>query len=131
MRKIIRQQIYDKFGGRCAYTGKPLGDDWQIDHIISKGFALSNAGGYLYSDINSFDNLFPSLRIVNHYKRDLDLEGFRVYMLNFHKRLAKLPRNTMVVRTMRRKEYMYKVADAFDITPENPFCGTFYFETLK
>lgn len=131
MKKITRQQIYDKFGGKCAYTGKPLGDDWQIDHIISKGFALSSDGGYLYSDINSCDNLFPSLRIVNHYKRDLDLEGFRVYMLSFHKRLAKLPRNTMVGRTIRRKEYMYKVADAFGITPENPFCGTFYFETLK
>ena len=131
MKKEIRLQVYSKFGGKCAYTGKLLGEDWQIDHMVSKNFAKYYKGTSLEINVNDIDNLLPALRIVNHYKRALDLEGFRVYMLNFHKRLAKLPRNTMVRRTIRRKEYMYKVAEAFGITPDKPFCGKFYFETLK
>lgn len=131
MNKNKRQLIYNKFNGLCAYTGKPLGDDWQVDHMISKRFALCRAGEYLETDINSFDNLIPALRIVNHYKRAFELEGFRQYMLTFHLRLAKLPKNPLVKSSVRRKEYMYKVADAFEITVDKPFCGIFYFETLK
>ena len=132
-KKGLRQQVYDKFGGKCAYTGKALGEDWQIDHITSKNMS-KYMNCYINNpnfDVNDFTNLFPALRIVNHYKRELDLEGFRIYMLSFHKRLSKLPKNTIVKRTMDRKIYMYAIADAFDITPEKPFSGVFYFETLK
>ena len=52
--------------------------------------------------LNNPDNLLPACRV--HYKRSLDLEGFRSYMKNFHIRLAKLP----------------KVAELFDITPDKP-----------
>lgn len=31
-----RQVVYNKFNGLCAYSGKPLQDDWQIDHMKSK-----------------------------------------------------------------------------------------------
>lgn len=127
MNKTIRQQIYDKFLGKCAYTGRPLADDWQIDHKVPKYMKefISNF------DIDGLDNLYPALKIVNHYKRGLDIDDFRRYMTTFHKRLAKLPKNPYSPNTIRRKEYMYKVADAFGITPDNPFCGKFYFETLK
>lgn len=37
--KKLRQQVYDKFNGLCAYTGKPLEDDWQVDHAISKCYS--------------------------------------------------------------------------------------------
>ena len=89
-----REEIYNKYNGLCAYTGKPLGNDWQIDHMISKSSFF-----YLklkLSDINNIDNLMPTLRIVNHYKRAYDLEEFRVYMMTFHIRLAKLPKKTNV-----------------------------------
>jgi 5-methylcytosine-specific restriction endonuclease McrA len=36
MKKQLREEVYNKYGGLCAYTGKPLGDDWQIDHIHPK-----------------------------------------------------------------------------------------------
>ena len=135
-----RERIYNKFGGRCAYTGKPLGDDWQVDHVRSK---IMNEGAAYYQSVDldeisrmiksvdNIDNLFPAIRIVNHYKRSLDLEGFRDRMTTFHKRLAKQPKNPVCERSIRRKEYMCKVADAFGITHEKPFSGKFYFETLK
>lgn len=123
-----REEIYNKYNGLCAYTGKPLGNDWQIDHMISKSSFF-----YLklkLSDINNIDNLMPTLRIVNHYKRAYHLEEFRAYMMTFHIRLAKLPKKTNVLRTQKRKEYMQKVAEAFGITTEKPFNGVFYFEKI-
>jgi 5-methylcytosine-specific restriction endonuclease McrA len=120
--------IYERFGGLCAYTGVPLGEDWQVDHVTpSVHFRWLIAKG----DKNNIDNLFPALRIVNHYKREKDLEQFRRFMLSFHLRLKKLPKKTRVNRTEKRKEYMHKVADAFGITIEKPFDGLFYFEKQK
>lgn len=116
-----RELIKNKFGGLCAYTGKPLGEDWQIDHIKPK-----RMGG-----TNDIQNLVPTIKIINHYKRGLGLEGFRKYMLSFHKRLAKLPKNPMTPQSMRRKKYLSDIAMFFEITPMKPFSGTFYFETLQ
>lgn len=113
-----KEKIKNKFGGLCAYTGKPLGEDWQIDHIKPKAQGGSN----------DLDNLLPALKIVNHYKRCFDLETFRNYMVNFHIRLSKLPKTTRVEKTKNRIIYMNNIASAFGITPEKGFDGKFYFE---
>lgn len=126
MSKKLRQQIYDKYNGLCAYTGKPLDDKWQIDHGISK-----HVGFYKRVEVNGIDNLYPAIRIINHYKKAQDIEQFRHYMSKFHIRLGKLPKKTSVERTVKRKEYMYRIAELFDITTDKPFCGTFYFETIS
>lgn len=116
-----RDVIYNKFGGLCAYTGKPLGDDWQIDHKWPK------CGG----GNDDIENLFPAIKIINHYKRSHNVESFRLSMLSFHKRLSKLPKKTKVNRTIRRIEYMNTIARLFDITIDKPFSGKFYFETIN
>lgn len=125
MNKKTREQVRLKYNGLCAYTGKPLGDDWQVDHMTS---VYKHIYKGIESDVNNIKNLMPALRIVNHYKRSLDLEGFRDYMSDFHKRLGKLPKKTSVERTANRIIYMNKVADAFDITVDKPFDGLFFFE---
>ena len=143
MDKKKRKQIYEKYNGRCAYTGKRLVDgEWQIDHMTSRFKIKYNAARNVaerkdwdaYQEtiehVNDVDNLMPALTIVNHYKRSLDLEGFREYMLTFHKRLAKLPKHTNSPSTAKRIIYMNKVADVFGITVDKPFTGLFYFETL-
>jgi CRISPR/Cas system CSM-associated protein Csm2 small subunit len=135
-----RQQVYEKYDGKCAYTGKLLESDWQVDHVesrkIHKYRCMWNCGDInelreKMKSVDNLDNLLPALRIVNHYKRSRNLEEFRKFMLNFHKRLAKLPKTTRIPSTLRRKEYMQKVADAFGLTTENPFSGVFYFETIN
>jgi hypothetical protein len=118
-----REKVYLKYNGKCAYTGHDLDEKWQIDHMHCKSQHYTYQG-----DINHIDNLIPALNIVNHYKRGMTVEQFRRYMLGFHIRLAKLPKNTSVEKTKKRKEYMYKVANAFDITIDKPFSGKFYFE---
>jgi len=137
MKKPYRDIIKNKYGGLCAYTGKPLGDDWQIDHIFPKcsyiwhqSEVTKNKLGVSF-ELNDIGNLVPTITIINHYKRALDLQGFRKHMKDFHKRLAKLPKKTSVPQTERRIQYMYKVAELFDITPDKPFTGKFYFETIQ
>lgn len=126
-----RQQVFLKFGGLCAYTGKPLDlHTWQVDHICPqrhyKWFQPSTVGS-----CHDIENLLPALRIINHYKRALDLEGFRHYILTLHTRLKKLPKKTVVPATARRKAYLLEVAELFGVTEDKPFSGVFYFETLN
>jgi hypothetical protein len=128
MKKYDRQKVYNKFGGLCAYTGKPLGEDWQVDHITPVKYFVWRQSK---TDPNCLDNLVPCLRRLNHYKRCKDLEEWRHYILTLHLRLAKLLKKTRVKRTESRKVYLLDVAEAFGITAEKPFNGLFYFETLK
>lgn len=133
MTKKDRQKVFDKYGGRCAYCGCELDSSWQVDHAVSKCY-------WFYIDtqdpkkVNDLSNLMPACRMCNHYKRSHCINdykshtGFRTYMLNFHKRLAKLPKTTVVRKTMDRIEYMNKVANLYNITVDNPFTGIFYFE---
>lgn len=134
--KKVRQAIYQQFNGLCAYTGTPLKEDWQIDHVTSryeyryKEFHETGETDVvkIRKKADNIGNLFPTQRIINHYKRELNLDMFRKYMLTFHLRLKKLPKNTGVSRTQRRKEYLFVIAELFGITPEKPFNGIFYFE---
>ena len=34
MKKDIRQTIFDKYDGRCAYCGYPLEKVWHVDHLL-------------------------------------------------------------------------------------------------
>lgn len=165
-----KEKVYQKYGGRCAYTGKPLESDWQIDHARSKAefekiivdvahYKDRNTGERVsvedmdflckkglwqtfhdctyippkqvpHPDCNKIENLVPALRIVNHYKRGLDVEGFRKYMKGFHTRLKRYKLGKGGPAAQKQSRYMWDVADAFGITLEKPFSGVFYFETI-
>lgn len=127
MRKNLRHTVYSLYNGRCAYTGKPLDEKWQVDHITP---LYRYRMGIEQGDPHALENLLPALWIVNHYKRGQDnLEDFRHYMANFHTRLKKCPKNPKVGSRIKYKAYMWRVADAFGITPDKPFSGRFWFET--
>ena len=104
---IDRQAVYEqRFGGRCAYTGTPLKDDWQVDHIVPKSRAA----------LMTLGNLYPAQRIVNHYKRCLDNETFKTWLLGgLHLRLRKLPKNPRTEKGRKRKAYLMEVADVRNI----------------
>lgn len=127
MTKKQREQIKQKFGGLCAYSGKPLDDKWQVDHVTPK----SHWNWYQPSTVelpNDENNLIPCLRILNHYKRGKTLEEWRSYLLTLHLRINKLPKTVRVERSQKRKEYLLQVAEVFGITPTTPFNGNFFFE---
>lgn len=129
--KKHREVIKNKFNGKCAYTGTELKDDWQVDHV--KPRIMFEIGSYPYEgNPNDINNLVPCQKIVNHYKRALDLETFRTWFLNgLHTRLKKLPKNPKVNKSIKHKAYLLEVASLFGISENSPFCGKFYFETIS
>jgi 5-methylcytosine-specific restriction endonuclease McrA len=68
--KIIRDIIFNKYNGKCAYCGVILLKGWHIDHITPKVF-----GG-----TNDLENLNPSCKECNTYKCHTDLEGYRTQL---------------------------------------------------
>lgn len=130
-----KEKIYNKYGGRCGYCGEPLQDNWQKDHMDSQ-FTLSRL--YSERDVHDIDNLMPSCKECNHYKRSLSVSNcspeektWKEYMMTFHIRLGKLPKNTSVEKTKKRIRYMWTIANKYNITPDKPFSGTFYYETIE
>ena len=73
--KAIRQRVYDKYNGRCAYCGIGLiegftdcrNEVFHVDHIIP----ISKGGS------NKLINLNPSCAFCNLLKHDLLIEKFR------------------------------------------------------
>jgi hypothetical protein len=128
--KKKRIEIRDKFDGLCAYSGTPLEDDWQIDHVkpIIRNWL---DGTSMFPEEHCEENFFPSQNIINHYKGSLPLELFRTWFLGgLHLRIDK-PKNPKTEKSKRKKEYLNKVASYFGITPTKPFSGVFYFETIE
>lgn len=111
MTKKDRIDVYGKYGGHCGYCGKIiLVGEMQIDHINPKWSAKDVS-------VFHFDNLMPSCRRCNHYKREKDLEQFREFMMTLHERIV--------------NDYKNKVAIDYGIISIQPFNGIFYFETIK
>ena len=107
MKKELRIKVYEKYDGHCAYCGKEIAyEDMQVDHQQPK-----RHGGK-----DTIDNLFPACRRCNHYKRDMNLETFRIYITTLHERVS--------------TPYINKVAIDYGILKVIPFLGMFYFEKI-
>lgn len=131
MKKADRQKIFDKYNGRCAYSGTPLESDWQIDHIkpVVRNWWTNTM---LFSDADNMDNMVPAQKLINHYKHSYSLEDFRTWLLGgLHLRLNKVPKNPRTEKGAKKKAYILKVASYFGITEDNPFSGVFYFESKQ
>ena len=104
--KIDRQKVYEKYNGHCAYCGKAITiKDMQVDHILPK----RNGG------TNDIDNLNPSCRLCNHYKRANSIESFRDFALGgIIKRLMKI--------------YIFRVALDYGMITINGWDKKFYYE---
>ena len=107
--KAERQQVYEKYDGRCAYCGKEIEfKDMQVDHLVS----LHNGGA------DSMDNYMPACRMCNHYKRTASLETFR-------KLISEIPHK------LKRDSYIYRVGVAYGIIePREDPKIRFHFEVM-
>ena len=104
--KIDRQKVYEKYNGHCAYCGKAIAiKDMQVDHILPK----RNGG------TDDIDNLNPSCRLCNHYKRANSIECFRSFSLG-----------GLIGRLM--KIYIFRVALDYGMITINGWDKKFYFE---
>ena len=128
--KIDREKVWLKYDKHCAYCGNELEyKNMQVDHLFPKknehwykktGNELKyykRELGLIGDNINSFENLMPSCRRCNHYKRASSLKSFRYEMKTIHRRF--------------REIYIVKVAIDYGIIKVNEFDGIFYFEKIN
>lgn len=107
--KNIREQVYRKCNGHCAYCGCELDyKDMQVDHVIS---VYGNDGS------NDIENLMPSCRMCNLYKSTFSIEVFRKHLEVLHERL--------------RKPFIYRLALKYGLISEHKKDVVFYFEKEK
>lgn len=105
----IRKQVYEKYGGHCAYCGCELEyKDMQVDHVAS---VYWNNGG------NEIDNLMPACRMCNFYKSTFTLDKFRERLQSLTERLD--------------RDFTYRLAKKYGIITERKEPVVFYFERLE
>lgn len=79
--KKVRQSVYLMYNGHCAYCGTEIAyKDMQVDHATPL-----RIGG-----ADDISNYMPACRSCNHYKATLDVERFRKYLSEMHKRLMRV-----------------------------------------
>jgi hypothetical protein len=116
--KEKRLLVHKKCNGHCGYCGREiLFKEMQVDHIEPQYKKVDPLHFGVTIDIDSLENLMPTCRRCNHYKRASDLEWFRKRMKTLHERLG--------------KHYINKVAVDFGMINILPFDGMFYFEKLN
>lgn len=113
--KKIRQQVFDKYGGHCAYCGCKFEStrEMQIDHI--KSMFVSKIRKEEVDD--SLENLMPSCRQCNFYKSAKGIESFR-----------KILKETLSQTC--RKSFQVRLAMKFGILIYKEWDGKFYFERV-
>ena len=111
-KKEERLKVYSKYNGHCAYCGKELEyKDMQVDHLIP-------LEGWSEHGTDDFENLMPSCRRCNHYKRANSLEGWR-------KMIEEIPQK------LERDSYIYRVALDYELIKPEPHKVIFYFEQYE
>lgn len=112
--KKVREAVYNKYQGHCAYCGKKLEyKDMQLDHMIPR--QREHFKKYTEEEIECFENYMPSCRRCNHYKRAHSLETFREMIETIPQKLV-------------RDSYIYKVGLDYNLIEEHPHKIEFYFE---
>lgn len=117
--KAKREAVYRKYDGHCAYCGCELEyKDMQVDHFIPQEMEpVVVAGNFPGIDnMDDFNNLMPSCRKCNHYKRAHSLETFRRYIEEIPRKLS--------------TNYIYEVGRKYGLIVEWNHPVEFYFERV-
>lgn len=113
--KRIREQVYNKYNGHCAYCGCELEyKDMQVDHINSVYRAI-----YIHNGVDEcLSNYMPSCRQCNFYKSTFTLERFK-------------ERITDTLIPNLQKNFNYKLALKYGLISENIKPVKFYYERIE
>jgi|SRR3990167_5909941 len=129
-RKQIRELIFNKYGGRCAYCGVKLEKGWHVDEIEpvrrlyhdeydhDRKKYIRKIVGHRHPENLNVDNQNPACASCNINKHSDSLEEFRgliegfMYHLNNH-------------------STQYKIAKRYGLVVETNKPVKFYFETFN
>ena len=113
--KRIREVVYAKYNGHCAYCGCELEyKDMQVDHIES----VYRTEYHGKDTDNSIDNYNPACRACNFYKGTSTLEEFRYNIQN------------VLIRKLQR-DFNYKLLVKYEMVYENFKPVKFFFEDYR
>ena len=119
MKKELREKIFHKCDGHCAYCGKEITyKEMQVDHIEPKWHTFTEQEADKHKIIkgsDDFENLNPSCPRCNKWKSTYSLEHFR-----------KVVRTSLV--RLERDTPNYRLAKDYGLIVENDSPIVFYFE---
>ena len=112
----IRKAVYDKYNRHCAYCGCVIDyKNMQVDHLIP----LRNwDGSHTEEELWSIENLMPSCRQCNHYKRANTLQDFR-------EAIEQIPFK------LNRDSSIYRIGIKYGMIEIKEHPVLFYFEKVK
>jgi len=127
-KKLERKQVFDKFGGKCAYCGRNLDiGKFQVDHVIPKSnfdsclknnFDIPEFLKHLcIEDCEHIDNKMPACASCNLYKSSQSLRVFRMSVGDLVKQC--------------RRTTQFRIAERFGLVQENNIDVKFYFENYE
>lgn len=124
--KIVRNQVKQKYGGKCAYCGCDLTGSWHVDHLqpIERKYKYNRVKGKFdvdgckYPEHDIFENYNPSCASCNIQKHSLTLEQFREKIAQF-------------INSLNSYSNQYKFAKKYNLVTETNKEVKFYFETLE
>ena len=126
MTKKERQQLFEKFGGCCAYCGCELLKGWHADHIkpirrkfkYDRGKArLVHTGECRHPARETIENCHPACRSCNINKHSMTIEEFRGLLTGF-------------IKSLNRDSTQYKVAKRYGLIQEIEKPVVFFFESF-
>lgn len=123
----MRKQVFDKYGGKCAYCGCDLVKGWHVDHLQpvrrhqtydedKRRFVYT--GTVDHPEREDINNYMPACASCNINKHSMSLEDFRRLITGFMKHLNEV--NTQ-----------YKIAKRYGLVIEDVKPIVFYFETFN
>lgn len=134
--KTIRQQVFNKYGGKCAYCGCELVKGWHVDHNKpihrywkyrreQNGRILKDENGNYIKDLfvqhperDCVDNMMPACRRCNGWKSTYTIEQFR---------------DEISEQTKRARSYScnFRMAEDFGLIKETLLPVVFFFEKFN
>ena len=115
--KKQRQQVFEKYGEKCAYCGCELKKGWHADHIkpVERHIITKKM---LRADRDVIENINPSCPSCNIHKHSLTLEQFRE-QIAYH------------IEAMNKRSTQYKFLKKFGLIKETGEKVVFYFEKVE
>lgn len=112
---MSREEIKNKFGGKCAYCGCALGQKWHVDHVKAVYRNRGRDGGMLNSELDCDDNKFPACVPCNLFKGVFSIEQFRTEI-------------SMQVERARKYSVNFRTAERFGLIDAKQNPVVFWFE---
>jgi len=118
--KVQREQVRNKFGGKCAYCGNPLPDRWHADHFepVIRNWGKFKSTPCERPENHRIENMMPACPPCNISKHSLSLEAWRDWL-------------TGHLRSLNAHHSIYRLMKAYGLVIETGNQIVFYFERVQ